>query len=378
MHGRYLAEEIKLHCPLALTTGYRERLVVVGTMRDCSGPVPQSYWDAMAAQWDSVLEDPRQPNFYHYRTVDLYIEEAAAEKQRVLELGCGTGSATELLLKHHENVVGIDFSKPMVRVSRKRVARGRFRRGVDLALCDAQMLPFTDNCFGAIVSRGTLLSYAADPSQLLSESFRTLDCAGVAAFDAMNHNQFIKDRERAWREGEAVLDLVPSADGVERKLSRGGYVFAEQKGQDVQYIFFRKYDFDKRQVRERIILEERSPVVKRYLHELSRGLRGPLAVEETPKDLVDWTLTREEQCARYFTPEDLVRMLSDAGFQDISVHPLGHMCEVTILRDLQYPWLSEFIRKNRDSFCLLEKLLSDHLSLMTAWHLFVTARKEPS
>jgi len=323
-----------------------------------------------------MLEDWRVPNYYYYRTTDLYIEEATTGMQHVLELGCGTGESTRSLLKRHETVVATDFSRSMMRAARKKAARDRRWKRAHLALCDAQAVPFRDEGFDAVVSRGTLLSYVQNPSSLLEESFRVLKEGGVVALDAMNYNEFIKERERTWQSDHAVLDLIPTGKGIERRLTRGGVVFTEHSGDSVRHIFFRKYDSGKKQVREKSILRDDSPLVKRFLTELSRGLEGPLVLEEVPEDLTEWTLAREEFHANYFTPQDLVELLSAAGFSDVSIHPLGHICEVTILRRLRYPGLSDLIRKNRDSFCLLEKVLSDHLRLETAWHLFAVAKKE--
>ena len=45
--------------------------------------------------------------------------------QHVLELGCGTGKNTELLLNRAERVIGLDFSQAMLDIAKEKVANNR-------------------------------------------------------------------------------------------------------------------------------------------------------------------------------------------------------------------------------------------------------------
>jgi ubiquinone/menaquinone biosynthesis C-methylase UbiE len=344
-------------------------------MEEYFKPLPRSYWEDIASRWDAIIDDRYTPNFYYYRTADFYIEEAVTGKHDILELGCGTGACTKNLLQNEKTIVAIDYSKSMIKLARKRLTGRKGIGKIYLALCDAHALPFKDAFFDAIISRGTLLSYSKNPSILLKECSRTLKKGGIIVLDAMNYNDFIKERERIWLTDKAVLDLIPCKEGVKRKLTSGGIIFSEFRENKVQYIFFRKYDYNKMQIRERFILKEGSQLVEHFKREMARGLRGPLILEKVPEKLMESSVTREVLYANYFTPDDLIRLLSEAGFGDISIHPLGHLCEITILRRLQYPKLFDFIWKNRDLMCMVEKILSKHLKLETAWHILALAKK---
>ncbi len=87
---------------------------------------------------------------------------------RVLDVGCGTGFATEGLLEETEHVHGLDQSAHQLdRATRKFGRRGpvRFYRG------DAERLPFRDDSFDVVWSSGSI-EYWPNPVDAIEECRR--------------------------------------------------------------------------------------------------------------------------------------------------------------------------------------------------------------
>ena len=132
-----------------------------------------------------VLEDKtRARHFYRYlsrvydRVNPLVWTEAMREDaldwldldpdDRVLDVGCGTGFATEGLLARTDDVHGLDQSVHQLREAWGKLGkRGR----VAFYLGDAERLPFRDGAFDAVWSSGSI-EYWPDPVATLRECRR--------------------------------------------------------------------------------------------------------------------------------------------------------------------------------------------------------------
>lgn len=99
---------------------------------------------------------------------------------RILILGCGTGSDLEYLPADAE-IVAMDLSPAMVRQTRERA--DRLGIDVDARVGDAQSLPFDDDSFDAVLLH-LVLSVVPDPVSVVDESARVLDSDGrVSIYD---------------------------------------------------------------------------------------------------------------------------------------------------------------------------------------------------
>jgi demethylmenaquinone methyltransferase/2-methoxy-6-polyprenyl-1,4-benzoquinol methylase len=96
------------------------------------------------------------------------------EDDRVLDVGCGTGFATEGLLDHTENVYGIDQS---VHQMEKAWAKLGKHDRVQFARGDAERLPYKTDSFDVVWSSGSI-EYWPNPVTALREFRRVVKPGG--------------------------------------------------------------------------------------------------------------------------------------------------------------------------------------------------------
>jgi ubiquinone/menaquinone biosynthesis C-methylase UbiE len=92
--------------------------------------------------------------------------------ERVLEIGCGTGSDLLQFARHGAHAVGIDLTATHVGLARKRVGNlATIHQG------DARHLPFEDGVFDYVYCHG-VLHHSDEPEKIVNEMFRVLRPGG--------------------------------------------------------------------------------------------------------------------------------------------------------------------------------------------------------
>ncbi|GGN95656.1 MULTISPECIES: methyltransferase domain-containing protein [Haloarcula] len=101
----------------------------------------------------------------------------------VLDVGCGTGFATEELLRHTEDVHGLDQSAHQLEKAREKFGTDgpvQFYRG------DAERLPFADDSFDLVWSSGSI-EYWPNPVTALRECRRVVKPTGAVLIVGPNY-----------------------------------------------------------------------------------------------------------------------------------------------------------------------------------------------
>ena len=119
----------------------------------------------------SKVYDQINPFIWNAEMRDEALEELDIDStDRVLDVGCGTGFATEGLLQYSQDIHGLDQSIHQMEKAFNKFGRTddvRFYRG------DAERLPFADNSFDVIWSSGSI-EYWPNPVDALCEFRRVV------------------------------------------------------------------------------------------------------------------------------------------------------------------------------------------------------------
>lgn len=157
---------------------------------------------------------------------------AEPRRERLLDIGCGTGNVLRLARRHYRHCVGIDLSRRLLGELRR-------RDGFGLAAAEAMFLPFRDGQFD-LVSMYALVHHIVDPGPAFRAAWRVLRPGGRLYIDHDPNYFFgriyhIYYRVRwSQRPGFGTRDAEMSEwhhtrtgglnpDGVKRKLEEAGF-----------------------------------------------------------------------------------------------------------------------------------------------------------
>lgn len=134
----------------------------------------------------------RQARFLEYKVHDQL---PFRRCRRLLEIGCGVGAQTEILLRHFPDlhVTGIDASEPNLAVARERLeGLGWAEPRWELVHSDAGHLDFGADAFdGAFLC--WILEHVSDPAQVLSEARRVLRQGSPVVVTEVQNSTFFLD-----------------------------------------------------------------------------------------------------------------------------------------------------------------------------------------
>jgi ubiquinone/menaquinone biosynthesis C-methylase UbiE len=124
---------------------------------------------------------------------------------RCLEIGCGQGALTRLLVERFEaQVVATDFDPEQVAVAQERLADLGER--IEFRVVDARTMPFDDAQFDGVFSFGVLHHILGGWRQVIAETSRVLKPGGWFVFT---------DLVLPPRAGRLVKRLLPRLDQLE-------------------------------------------------------------------------------------------------------------------------------------------------------------------
>jgi ubiquinone/menaquinone biosynthesis C-methylase UbiE/predicted kinase len=161
----------------------------------------KSHFDELADQYDSSTEWRRDERLLG--SLQRTLPKAGS---RVLDVGAGTGLASEWYTKQGHYVTGIDISPMMLRKAADRLTL--------TILGDATNLPFLDEYFDLILIRQCL--HYVDPKRLLSSARRTLKNSGLLAISSTVSPESAKT---LWQEFKAVTQPLRLRVFTEREIA---------------------------------------------------------------------------------------------------------------------------------------------------------------
>jgi SAM-dependent methyltransferase len=157
-------------------------------------------WGAQIHNWANVQEKFSLPI---YKIV--FERTNVSSGTRLLDVGCGTGLATQLAAKLGVHVTGIDASTPLIALARERVPNGDFRVG------ELQELPYEDATFD-VVTGFNAFQYAENPDVALQQARRVVRKGGQVAMVTWGRAQ---DCEAAITLAAVMALLPPPPPGAE-------------------------------------------------------------------------------------------------------------------------------------------------------------------
>lgn len=106
-----------------------------------------------------------------------------------LDIGCGAGTYTQLLLNQNQSVVASDYSFPTLQK-----AQAKLQHAVACSTADVRKLPFKQSAFDGILCFGVLQALE-QPLQVFNELQRVINPHGEMWVDALNRRSifFLKD-----------------------------------------------------------------------------------------------------------------------------------------------------------------------------------------
>ena len=112
--------------------------------------------------------------------VQQVIDDYGITRGRALDIGCGTGQmAVALAQMTSLEVTGVDIEPEAIATSERHAAEAALSDRCHFVCADAHSLPFPDNHFDLVVSRGTL-PFLRDQALAVREVYRALKPGGVA------------------------------------------------------------------------------------------------------------------------------------------------------------------------------------------------------
>ena len=196
----------------------------------------RAYWNSIADYYDYKYGYGTEKGYLKLCRKTLLVSNITrlGFGDKVLELGCGTGSSSNLLALQGLEVAGVDISEKMLGMARLK------NKNVNYYKADIKRLPFLDISFDVIL--GFYILQYVDVSDVLQEVYRVLKPQGRVCFiepNCLNPIVFAKTK----------IDLVKKIRHISKEANsfidcKLGKLFSEKFNQvEVHYIEYGSLSF---------------------------------------------------------------------------------------------------------------------------------------
>ena len=221
----------------------------------------------------------------------LFVEFDALAGKDVLDVGCGSGIATQLLADAGANVTAIDLTPWAVETTRRRLAA--FGLDADVQQADAEQLPFADASFDLVFSWG-VIHHSSDMDRALAELVRACRPGGQLVLMVYHRRSLFFVVYRAFQrflplarrlglhfegaragETEGLIARHFTVGELRAKLTRAGLreIWIQPYGQDAELLPLpRRLRLP---VTERIPQRVKDPILRRLGHQLGARATKP-------------------------------------------------------------------------------------------------------
>ena len=151
-------------------------------------------YDQLMGRWSRQLA----PTFVDFSGVE--------DGERILDIGCGTGSLMQSLLEHGKpsEVVGIDQASPYIEYGRQKLTNPK----ASLREADVQDLPFADDTFDRCLSL-LVINFIPNARQATKEMYRVTRPGGVVTAAVWDYGDGMEMLRIMW---DTAITLDPDAE----------------------------------------------------------------------------------------------------------------------------------------------------------------------
>lgn len=134
---------------------------------------PEEFFDERSGEWtEHYSKEGYLSHFFRTRKREIARLVPRSRGGKLLDAGCGTGDFVPVAQERGYSFRGIDISKRMIDICRKRFPGTGFSKG------DVMDLGFPEGEFDAVISAG-VLEYVKDDSRASRELFRVIKEGGI-------------------------------------------------------------------------------------------------------------------------------------------------------------------------------------------------------
>lgn len=164
-------------------------------------------YDLYAARYDRVKQFDEQADL---ALISLPIMERIQPQSHplILDVATGTGRVPLIMARYGKfagHVIGLDASRRMLKVARRKVSADRFEAFISLTCGDAQDLPYSNNSFD-VVTCLEALEFLADQRAALAEMIRVLRPGGLLLVSIRINTRWMPNR--TWSEVRMRRELA--------------------------------------------------------------------------------------------------------------------------------------------------------------------------